>query len=113
VEKPMISRLMGAVRAVLAIVTLAGAVNMGAATAVAAADDARLVLIISGIDCASCHITARSAVANVDGVHDIKIRPTRDPSVLSAIVVYDPDVAGFEDMKAALARLGYEAVLEG
>ncbi len=64
---------------------------------------ARVVLDVDGMTCASCHVTVRQALLNVDGVEaaEVTFEPPR------AVVTYDPTRVTVDALTAATARAGY------
>jgi mercuric transport protein len=64
---------------------------------------AQVALTVEGMTCASCDVTVRRALLNVDGVDaaDVSFAPPR------AIVSFDPTRATVADLMAATAAAGY------
>lgn len=74
---------------------------------VAAAE--QVVLEVEGMTCASCNITVRKALTNLEGVQDARV--TFEPP--EAVVTYDPARVTPEQLTAATTSVGYPSNVKG
>lgn len=69
----------------------------------------QIVLEVEGMTCASCNVTVRKALTNVDGVRDAAV--TFDPP--RAVVRYDPAKVSVDALTQATADVGYPSRVKG
>lgn len=72
---------------------------------VAAIAQQTATLAIEGMTCASCSVTVRMVLKDLDGVGEVTIRDAR------ARVAYDPVKVGPPQMVAAIEKAGYKATI--
>ncbi len=100
-------------RALLGVGVVAVVALITSPSLIAAADDAQderapwiteqVVLEVEGMTCASCNVTVRRALINLDGVEEAKV--TFEPP--RAVVTYDPSKVSHEALTRATTNVGY------
>lgn len=100
-------------RALLGVGVVAVAALIASPSLIAAADEVRderapliteqVVLEVEGMTCASCNVTVRRALTNLDGVQDADV--TFEPP--QAVVTYDPSKVSHETLTRATTNVGY------
>ena len=71
----------------------------------AAASDARVIIPVEGLTCASCSLTVRRALKKMDGVKKIEPGPQEN----EAAVTYDASKVKPEQFVEAIHKLGFKA----
>lgn len=69
------------------------------------ADDQRVTLAVSGMNCITCPITVRKALENVDGVASVTV----DAATQRAQVVFDDRQTQVDTLLQATRQAGYPA----
>ena len=87
--------------------TLAAAVLVIAAP-LASAKQQTVALNVPTMDCATCPITIKTALAKVPGVAKVKVSYEKR----EAVIVYDDAQATVADLKKATEDVGYPAMLK-
>jgi copper chaperone CopZ len=68
--------------------------------------DKQLILDIGGMTCGHCVMAVRNALSAIEGVKSAVV--TLDPP--RAVVTFDQEKTGVEELKSAVAAEGYTAV---
>jgi mercuric ion binding protein len=79
-----------------------------AAPGLAAAKQQTVALNVPTMDCATCPITIKAALAKVPGVSKVKVSYEKR----EAVIVYDDAQASVADLKKATADVGYPAMIK-
>src|SRR6516225_5405483 len=66
-------------------------------------DTAEVILPVTGMTCASCVRRIERALGKVEGVREANVNLATE----KAHVVFDPDRASVDDMRAAVEKAGY------
>ncbi|WP_075791463.1 mercury resistance system periplasmic binding protein MerP [Massilia putida] len=81
---------------------------MAAAAPLALAKQQTVSLNVPTMDCATCPITIKTALAKVPGVSKVKVSYEKR----EAVIVYDDAQATVADLKKATEDVGYPAMLK-
>ena len=66
-----------------------------------------VTLKVGGITCAGCAYTVNQALSDVQGVHNVELRATDNPTVIIAVVDCDQQLTSGEELAATTTGLGF------